>query len=458
VKRIPVVAAISVLAYSFIIRCVIGQLDADERYFSHIVWLLDHGFVQYRDFYSNHLPLYFHVAALLVHADDNLTFVYWLRALSLAVIPAYGAMVLVAGRDKWVAAAVLAAFIAFARMSEIRPDTFGLLLMNGAWFLLVKKPKRFGLATILAVASLLFSARAAVCLAGFGATSLYAFWNEPKRMARAALVGSLALVTVLLVTTAFYPLREVVGYVFLEPLGLMARVPLTERFLALPDRFSLVALTACALVVCRRDRVIAGAAATQLVMIAFDPSPFGYVYGWAAVPVAVGLSRGPALVRVAAATIPATILAVMIASYWILKGHDAPPGSGLRTTIERPIGTLDGYTTPQLVGLMIEGRQQALWNSLAIRSAVCKRVRGTVLTVFSSQPICLPDAQYGWIEIRWRDLSLARCPPKLFIWKGQFAGWHAARVSLSGYVASSGFALRSGAGDRPFCRYSGHRS
>ena len=50
-------------------------------------------------------------------------------------------------------------FAVFGRIAEIRPDTFGLLLFNAAWLLLLKDRKNAILAATIASLALLFSAR-----------------------------------------------------------------------------------------------------------------------------------------------------------------------------------------------------------------------------------------------------------------------------------------------------------
>ena len=65
---------------------------------------------------------------------------------------------------------VLLLFISFGRMAEIRPDTFGLLLFNLAWWQVLRGTGRTNilLAAALSGAALLFSARAAVMIVGMG--------------------------------------------------------------------------------------------------------------------------------------------------------------------------------------------------------------------------------------------------------------------------------------------------
>jgi hypothetical protein len=218
-----------------------------------------------------------------------------------------------------------------------------------------------------------------------------------------------------------------------------------------PDRLILVALIGLALAVsARRSIVITGACLTQLTMILIDPSPFQYVYGWSAVPVIIGICRfAPRLSVIAAAAPPALSLAAGI-GYVVVKGHEPPPGSSLRLTLDAPIGDPRRLDTPALVALMVSSDgQQALWNQLAIRAELCRRIHGSVLSVFSSHPICLFDSSFDWVQIRWKDprAMVERGRPELYIWGQQFDRQTRNAELPKGYVSFGGFALSHGMRD-----------
>jgi len=156
----PIVLGASILfwCWYWIVHQAAGPLFADELSFSHILWLIHHGERLYLDFYEYHPPVYFWLLSPLV--GDDLSYIYAIRLLTIPLVGCYLAM------TKPIQWPFVLIFVTLARMSEIRPDTFGLLLMNGAWFLLIRR--RPLAAAIVGGLSLLFSARAAIVIIGFG--------------------------------------------------------------------------------------------------------------------------------------------------------------------------------------------------------------------------------------------------------------------------------------------------
>jgi hypothetical protein len=101
---------------------------------------------------------------------------------------------------------------------------------------------------------------------------------------------------------------------------------------------------------------------------------------------------------------------------------------------------------------------------LRVRSEVCRRLQGTVLTTFDTHPICLDDALFYWTGVRWPPLVegdaapreamsqeefarvFLRARPRLFIWEHR---WDPARKPLDAtrrmlaccYDVQPGFAL-----------------
>jgi len=56
------------------------RLDSDESQHMHVVWAWARGFVQYRDIFDNHMPL-FHImfAPIFGLIGDRPTILYWMR-------------------------------------------------------------------------------------------------------------------------------------------------------------------------------------------------------------------------------------------------------------------------------------------------------------------------------------------------------------------------------------------
>jgi dolichyl-phosphate-mannose-protein mannosyltransferase len=64
------------------------QFDSDEPQHLHVIWGWVHGFVQYRDLFDNHMPL-FHIALapILALVGERATILYWMR---FVLLPMYG--------------------------------------------------------------------------------------------------------------------------------------------------------------------------------------------------------------------------------------------------------------------------------------------------------------------------------------------------------------------------------
>jgi hypothetical protein len=64
------------------------QFDSDEPQHLHVIWAWVHGFVQYRDVFDNHMPL-FHLALAPIVAlvGEHATILYWMR---FVLLPMYG--------------------------------------------------------------------------------------------------------------------------------------------------------------------------------------------------------------------------------------------------------------------------------------------------------------------------------------------------------------------------------
>jgi hypothetical protein len=342
-------------------------------------------------------------------------------------------------------------FVVFGRMAEIRPDTIGLLLFNGAWLVLIKGRRNVLMAAALGAAALLFSARAAVMVPALAFLCVW-FANKESRVLLVAMsaVFVAALGLIYFLDQGWFLL--VVRSVYLDTLGIAPKVPMATRFLE-PERLVLVLLVVGALGVSvstywrdrRDDRafVILIACASQVLLIALDPAPFGYVYGWAMIPTVVGISLvGPVAAPLMGFGLAAMLLVVSL-TYALRKGHTPDRISYARLTFESPIprGELIRAPTPQLIAMMVQPGD--LWNQLSIRSEVCRRTSGTVAAWFWYHPICLRDAAYDWSGLSWNQPLLQRLverhPPALIIW-GAKPPWPP--QLLTGYAVYPGFAVR----------------
>ena len=462
----------------YVLHELLGLLAVDEIYFAHVFWLMRRGQELYTDFYANHLPAYFYLLGPLLPGggDTDLSFVWVLRVTGLLAVAAYVAMLWsLARRDFLYLLPFLFLFIVFGRMSEIRPDTAGLLLFNAGWWLLLKDKSRRNIlvAALLAGLALTFSARAAVMAVGMAALMTWLCWQRRDWRTLRLLVG-MGIGFFLLIGLAYLAAPESIGQVvrvvYLDPIAVMPNVPLSLRLLPI-DRLLMVLLVVAALVAAGlrrsepRSLVIMFAGATQLLLILADPSPYQYVYGWAAIPTLAGLSllgtSAPQRLH-AGLAISSGMLAVLTTSL-SLSGSTPRPGSMLRLTYDSPFTSseLARSSTPELMRLATTSeRQQGMWNQLALYSELCRRIPGPVLTKFYANMICQRDALYDWAGLLWPpifedDASMvsrteferlfAANPPALVAWGKQhyvprLNPW--GRALLADYDIHEGYALK----------------
>ena len=462
----------------YVLHELLGLLAVDEIYFSHIFWLMRHGQEIYSDFYANHLPTYFYLLGPLLPggADTDLTFVWVLRFAGLLAAGCYVAMLWsLARRDFLYLLPFLFLFIVFGRMSEIRPDTIGLLLFNAGWWLLLKDSSRRNMliAATLAALALTFSARAAVMAVGMGLLMAWLCWHRRDWRTMRTLVG-MGIGFFLMIGVAYLAAPQAVGQIFrlvyLEPIAVMPNVPIWLRLLPI-DRLLMVLLVVVALgaAALRRSEphspVILFAGATQLLLILADPSPYQYVYGWAAIPTLAGLSLlgMPAPWRLHAGLAISSGLLALLAISLSLSGPTPRPGSMLRLTYDAPVarGELQRTPTPELLRLATTSeRQQGIWNQLALYSEICGRIPGPVLTKFYANMICQRDSLYDWAGLQWPPIFeddtsqasrvafeqlFAEHPPALVAWGKQhyhprLNPW--GRALLADYDIYEGYALK----------------
>jgi hypothetical protein len=477
VRLIAIAAALFSVHY-YLLSELLGALAVDEVYFAHVFWLMRHGLHLYTDFYANHLPTYFLLLNPLLPAggDTDLGFVWVLRATSLAASLAYVSLLwTLIRRDFLYLLPFLFVFLVFGRMTEVRPDTVGLLLFNAAWWLLLKESSRRNIliAAILVGLSLTFSARAAVMAVG---TGLLMIWlcHERRDYRTLGMLAAIGAAFFGLIGIGYLIAPETIGaiirLVYLEPIGIMPDVSLSLRLLPV-DRLLMVAmiLVALGLAIAARKQpraiIILFACATQLVLILLDPSPYQYVYGWAALPTLAGLAvlgdRSTERLHAGLAGIAATLTVVAISLS--TAGPTPRAGSILRLTYDRPFAAaeLTRASTPRLLQMATRSdRQQGLWNQLALYSEICRRMPGPVLTKFYANLICQNDALYDWAGLQWppifeNDSStasraeferlFANNPPALVAWGKQhyvprLNPW--GRALLANYDIYEGYALR----------------
>ena len=487
----PIANSLAILAAAFwihylLVHDILGPLTVDEIYFAHVFWLMREGMEPYSDFYSAHLPAYFDILSLLVSSAPalDLSFVWSLRAVTAAVVSAYAVLLFKLGRrDFLFLLPLLLVFVSLGRMAEIRPDTFGLLLFNIAWWQLLRGTgrKNLLLAAAFSGAALFFSARAAVMIVGMGLLCAFLCARRKDATTFAYLVlMAIGFAAIVLLAYALDPdsFSLMVQSVYLDPIALMPDLSPGQRILA-ADRFILlalilVALAAAVLEIFRgRAReigfVAAAACLTQLMLVAVDPSPFQYVYGWSALPVLAGIAllgrySVPGLhagLAFAGSALALGLVSLSVAH--VATGRAPRPGTILRLSYDRPLAQeeLRRTATPQLLSMMVSAqRQQGLWNQLAVLSEICRRVRGPVLAKFYAHPICLRDARHDWAGLKWPPLLegegdaaskaefealFAARPPELVAWgKHHYSPeptpW--GRSLLKDYAVYDGFALR----------------
>ena len=486
----PIVKWLALLAAAFwlhycLVHDVLGLLTVDEIYFAHVFWLMREGFQPYSDFYSAHLPAYFRILGLLVPPAPtlDLSFVWTLRAVTALVMIAYAVLLWTLSRRHFLfLLPLLFVFVTAGRMVEIRPDTFGLLLFNFGWWWLLRGTGRTNilLAAACAGLALFFSARAAVMIVGMAVLLIYlCVRRKDARTFGYLVLLAVAFATIVALIYASDPatFSLMVKSVYLDPIALMPDLSLGQRVFAV-DRLVLVAMIVTALgaalwAITRGKAgdialVVVAACVAQLVLILVDPSPFQYVYGWAALPTLAGIAL---LGRMSARGLDAGLafaggaLALALVSLSIahtISGRPPLAGSILRITYDPPIARADlqRAPTPRLLSMMVSAeRQQGLWNQLALLSEICRRLPGPVLAKFYAHPICVPDARYDWAGLKWPAMLagesdqgtgpefaalFANRPPQLVAWGKHhytppLTPW--GRRLLKDYAVYDGFAL-----------------
>jgi hypothetical protein len=170
-------------AYYYFVRFVVGPMTVDEVYLAHTTWLVREGYDQYIDFYSNHLPTYFYLLnSVLPHSEPtDLTFIWTVRLSNILIVCGYVFLLTWLNRNKAIFLfPFLLLFVTIGRMTEFRPDTYGLFLFNAAWATLLSGYSRGKLvvASLLAASALLFSARGSIMAVGFAATLAYLLYQH----------------------------------------------------------------------------------------------------------------------------------------------------------------------------------------------------------------------------------------------------------------------------------------
>lgn len=476
-----------------------GPLNADEIYFAHTLWLINQGKQQYIDFASGHLPAYFLLLEPLVRsistAPTDLSFLWGVRSLSGVIVAGYLGLAWALGRSAgahWSrigtlgAGALLLVFVVLARMVEVRADTGGLLLVNAAWVLVLGglAVRRLVAAAVLAGLALLFSARAPGMVGVFGLLLLsLTVRARDWRGVRALLCvagGFLAVAAVAYLAAPEW-VTHVVRSCFVGPVQVQGTRPtmsLATRFFQ-PARIPLTLLIVGGLFAgvrllrtgrSERGVIVTVACAAQLLMVALDPLPFEYVYGWAAVPAVFGLvSVSPRW----SSSIPLAFAAALMAGAigYTLRGESPPATSLFHLTLDPPLreDELARLPTPELVSLLVTDKgQRSLTGQLRVRSEVCRRLGGTVIAGFDTNPVCLHDALSHWVGVGWPPVvegdlpvrgamshetfgrQLREAGPSVFIWAHR---WESPRPVLPAtrqmleccYDIHDGFALKKAA-------------
>lgn len=474
-------------AYFWLLHKLLGPLNIDELYFTHTMWLVRQGMRPFIDFYSLHLPYYFNLYDLVLPGSrpDDLSFIVAMRLSSVVVIGLYIAMLVTLAKKQWLLLLpLLLSFIVLGRASEIRADTFGLLLFNAGWWILIvgRLREKAALAALVSGLALFFSARAAVMAPGIAIACLVPIIRQRSfGSLKWVVAAGGAIIALILAIYLFNPasFELMIRSVFVDSSRLTNHVSLLTR-ISEPVRAYLMILIVTALVTSalayRRNRAddaaftVMIACAFQLALVLVDPSPYEYVYSWALIPVmaglAIGFDRYGARMRipyVAVVSGASLLLLGLSLVYLVVKGHSPPTSSNLRLTFDRTIAVegIRAKSLPDLVSQSISRRQQQnLWNQLAIRSEICRRVKGKVLAGITGSPICLHDASHDWTGLTWPDLHsdgkfpsnraeferlMANDPPGLVIWGSQYHSpgltpW--GQQLLSGYVIGDGYALR----------------
>jgi hypothetical protein len=438
---VPALIASLFWAHSFVLGKLTGRLSSDEIYFCHTFWLMGHGLRQYYDFYSTHLPAYFYLLLPLIQVRDptSLTFIWVLRFLAIPALVAYALMLWAIERRNFVVLLpILLSFIVLARMTEIRTDTPGLLLVNVGWCLLLRdrEDRRIWAAAAISSFAILFSARAAIVVPLlFACCGMLAIWR--RRYDLLLCLAGIAALWAMFVAVAYLRdhdffvrmMKSVYFDTSIDPTVSMPKVSLKERALA-PDRLYLLSFIVLALAAGLRTAfrdpanqfayIVVTACLGQIVLILADPAPFGYVYGWSLLPTLFGIALlshsvghyfRPALAALALSSVPG--LWLISATSLRLLGVSPPHTTQFqnwRLVHDHPLGAdLQRLKTTELIRVMVTEKEgSSLHDELIVRQEVCRRVPGTVVSRFDDNPICMRDGYFDWIGQTWPVVA-ARC-------------------------------------------------
>ena len=353
--------------------------------------------------------------------------------------------------------------------------------MNGAWAILLVSGRRRAvvLAAVLACAAALFSARGFFILGGVGAYCIFRCINRRDTKLFLALAG-LAAAQLAVLLALWFANPDFVGAAvkatFITPIGVVRPLSMAQKLGSLTN-LMLVALYIGALAYAvqsrgdRRQQVVAFAVASQLILLALDPAPYNYVYGWAAIPAIAAVAdfsnktrNGRHLVEPLIGIAITALFAAPPIAYLVVKGHQPPYGSTYRLVADASVDPteLARLNDAQLAYFSLSAKgQETLQGQLATFAAICARFQPTVLTRFALNPVCLRDTQYEWTGLTMPSLSehptsqatkradfvhaFASRPPTLFIWKspdehGQLDPW--VERLLTGYEVHDGYAIR----------------
>ncbi len=246
-RKVVVVWAVILLVGCLIIRAAAGVnevIDIDEFHFLHSAWMVGHGYLPYRDFWSNHSPLFIYgLKPLVAIYDENLRLFPVVRLLHLMInLGLFGLVALLAARERSWTAGLFAGLLlsvnltVFLATVRLRHDSLTLICQLVALALLARGIRFGRLRDVLAAGvalglALALSPKGLFGLSGLvigcvvhhvssapGAERRWALM-QVTRFIGALLVGSLgtlALVLVFLLPLEVWPLM--VKRVFLESL------------------------------------------------------------------------------------------------------------------------------------------------------------------------------------------------------------------------------------------------
>lgn len=234
-------------------EAVVSRFNPDELQYLHLAWMLNHGYLPFRDFWANHPPLFIYLLKPLVAAYDEDASTLFLVARLVIWVINLGLLGLVAGlavrKRSWSAGLFAALLLSinrtvFETMAQVRHDSLTLVCELFALVLLARGIESRRSRDVLAAGAALGCALTLSPKALFGISGLilgYVVYlvSLPAKMPRsrdllypialllAGTVGTFGLVTAALLPFDVWPLM--VNRVFLESLNN-------------PDRFSPITL------------------------------------------------------------------------------------------------------------------------------------------------------------------------------------------------------------------------